>query len=119
MTLRRSLAETIDVILDALIAALIRLPELAEVEAAELFSVEKEAFSISEHIGYKKTALFLIAMLFDRLARRTDAREPQAGQAYLAICTKAIEALKINDWNDGVQTLEELVDMCWQSQLVH
>jgi hypothetical protein len=93
-------------------------PALAEVDAAELFGVERTALSFSEKAGYKKTALFLIAMLFDRFARKTEAPKSQSGSAYSAICATAIDALTVDDWNKGAQTLEVLVDMCWRSQLL-
>jgi len=105
--------------LDNLVAALRRLPGLAEVEAADLFDVERRAFSMSGRSGYKKTALFLVAILFDRMAQKAEREEPKSGQAYSAICAKAVEALRVDGWNDGAGKLEEIVDMCWQSQLLH
>ena len=105
--------------LDALVAALKRLPELAEVEAADLFGIEKRAFSVSGSAGYKKTTLFLIAMLFDRLARHTEGEEPKPGRMYSAICESAISALRVDGWTDGAQKLEELVALSWQSEPAH
>jgi hypothetical protein len=105
--------------LDALVAALRRLPELGEVEAGELFDIEKKAFLASERSGYKKTAVFLIAMVFERLARKSEGEEPKSGQTYSVICERAIGALAADDWNGGAQKLEELVDISWRSQLLH
>jgi hypothetical protein len=105
--------------LDELFAALTRLPNLAEVEAGNLYDIERKAFSILGASGYRKTALFVVAMLFDRLARKLEAEDPGPGQAYAAICNKTLEVLSVDDWRDGAQRLEEIVDMCWISKLLH
>ncbi|MGO9742620.1 MAG: hypothetical protein ACLPN5_14145 [Roseiarcus sp.] len=105
--------------MNALIAALTRLPELAEVESSELFVIEKKAFSISVPMGYRKTALFFIAVLFDRLARKSDGEELLPGASYSAICAKAVEALSVASWHDGAAKLEELADISWASQVLH
>jgi hypothetical protein len=102
-----------------LVAALGRLPELDEVEPAHLFDIEKKAFLVTENAGYRRTALFLIAMLFDRLGRRADGEQPKPGKMYSAICESTISALGANSWTDGTQRLEELVELSWQSGLSH
>jgi len=53
------------------------------------------------------------------MAQKAEREEPKSGQAYSAICAKAVEALRVDGWNDGAGKLEEIVDMCWQSQLLH
>lgn len=105
--------------LDELIEALTRLPDFPEVEAANLYDIEKRAFSISGVSGYRKTTLFMIAMLFDRLARKLDGEQPQSGELYAAICDKAREALLVDEWRNGAPRLEELTDMSWVSKLLH
>ena len=105
--------------LDGLIATLARLPHLAQVEAANLYAIEQKAFSISVASGYRKTVLFLVAILFDRLARKIDGEEPRPGSSYVAICDKTREVLSVDDWREGAQGLEEIVDMCWTSELLH
>lgn len=104
---------------DDLVAALARLPELKEVEAAHLFDIEKKVFSVAESTGYRSTALFLIAMLFDRLARKSAGEQPKAGEVYSAICERSIRAVEANTWTDGAPRLEELVGLSWQSELSH
>jgi hypothetical protein len=105
--------------LHALVAALSHLPKLREVESAELFDVESRALAVSIGSGYLKTALFIIAFSFDRLARRADGDELKPGHAYAAICAKAIHALSVDQWTVGASTLDELVDLCWTPQIVH
>jgi hypothetical protein len=105
--------------LDELIEALTRLPALAEVETENLYDIERKAFSILGASGYRKTALIVVAMLFDRLARKLEAEEPGPGQSYATICDKTLEVLSVNDWRNGAQRLEEVVDMCWITKLLH
>jgi hypothetical protein len=106
--------------LDSLIAALDRLTRLAEVEAANLFEIEREAFSVSARPGYRKTALFLVALIFDKLARKAESDpSPASGEAYAAICEASTKAISTNDWADGTPALEALVELSWSAKLLH
>ena len=98
--------------LESLLAQIKTAAELEVIESSDLFAVERVARATRAADGFQVAALFVVASVFERLARRADGEEGSLDSSgYRAIFDAACELLRTPNWAAGSSKMQFLVEL--------